>query len=528
VLAIIVLAACSGGGSSHMVPAPVSSTNSVKTSTSTTLKISIPQASSTAGALRRTPAYISASTQSFTIDVRPQGSSTSVSGFPMTANLTPSSPGCTTVSNATVCTIGLVLAPGNYKATLATFDGIGGTGNVLSTGQSLTLDVVLNQANLIPLALGGVLASIQVAPSGGQLTAGYGFVDNLTGNGTGTLSAYGVDIDGNTIVGAGSPAVSAASDAPAQIAVTQPTVTNANAIGLASLSSSAIAHITVTVTPAASTGSTAISQTVAVQAPTMNLLYLASYGGRIRVFDQTATEVTRAGTAFDSVTNATGMIYDPTNQLLYVAIQASPGPSYVLAFDRNGNAVPLNAGATGLNTVGQLAYDSVNGWIYATNQNFALDAAGNQHALTQTLNLEGLYAFTYDPVDNLLLQGTQLYTPSGVSQSVLPFAGNVGCETFNPVNDYFYVATFSPSSVTAYNTSGSPQALSGSFATTYGSLAEDPDVLAADPSTGNIYMTTNRYFTYGYDRNGNLLPPPWHTIAAGTTGAGGLLLVPSQ
>jgi hypothetical protein len=80
--------------------------------------------------------------------------------------------------------------------------------------------------------------------------------------------------------------------------------------------------------------------------------------------------------------------------------------------------------------------------------------------------------------------------------------------------------------VTAYDTSGNPQVLSGNFIDN--STTDQIGGIAADPATGNIYLATNASKTYGFDRNGNPLPAPWHTIVGTGSGSGtaGLALIP--
>jgi len=69
-------------------------------------------------------------------------------------------------------------------------------------------------------------------------------------------------------------------------------------------------------------------------APTRNLLYLVA-SSRIRVFDATGSEVTKSGTAFDSLPpTVVGATYDSANGLIYVSYQTSSG--FVLAYDRSG------------------------------------------------------------------------------------------------------------------------------------------------------------------------------------------------
>jgi hypothetical protein len=115
------------------------------------LRITIPQTNSGVVGGKLRPAYISVATQSAIINVTPQGSSISVSGYPHTMNLTPTSVGCSSSLSSTVCAIALAFAPGSYNVTLTTYDQTGGVGNVLSAAQSVPFTITSGAANLIAL-----------------------------------------------------------------------------------------------------------------------------------------------------------------------------------------------------------------------------------------------------------------------------------------------------------------------------------------------------------------------------------------
>jgi hypothetical protein len=518
---VIGLSACGGGSTGQTVPSTSKSLTGSSTPTSAALKIVVPNVSATAASKRRA-AYVSSATQSLTIDITSSPSQAALPGFPMTVNVTPSSTGCASTASGTVCTFALDLAVGAYNATVTAFDGHNGTGDQLSAAQSVPFTVVQNQTNTLPLVLGGTPASIVIA-AGSNVAAAHLSVYTLPGNASGTLMAYGVDADGDTIVGPGTPTITATTDDATQITVTQPTSAAPNAIGLTSLGARAIAHITATETPLAGAGGATLSQTITVQAPSLPLLYLATYG--MFVFDMTGTNITPAGSAFANLNvgpGGSGLTYDTANGFLYAADQ-NGASSFVLAFDRNGNQQPLNAGASGLPSIGGLAYDPSTGWIYATGENFALDATGNQHALTTTLPF--FYGPTYDPQQNAILDGAELYNGNGTAQSGYGFTGQFWSATYNAFNGWFYVATVYPTMVTAYDTSGAVQTLSGTF---IDNSTEQIGAIVADPTSGNIFIATNASKTYGFDSNGNPLPPPWHTIVGkgSASGAAGLAITP--
>jgi len=331
-LAVLLFSACSGGGSA--LPGTKSAAAGTGSRTVTALAIKIPHARAGTGAARRSPAFISSATQSVAITV--YGSDyTPLSGYPIDDNLTPNSPGCVPGQSSTICTISLSLAPNTYFISLTMYDGIDGTGNALSNAQYVPATIVQGVANQIGVTLGGIPASIQLVASSG-VTVAQEHVVTLPSNTSGTLTAYALDIDGDEIIGPGAPTITVTTDNGAQIAVTQPTAGSPNAIGLASLATNAIAHITVTATPTAGTGTDPIPRAVTVQDPGMALVYVIS-ASEVRVFDQTATEVTPSGAPFAGLVTgagATGAAYDSANGLIYMGVQATP--SFIVAFDKSG------------------------------------------------------------------------------------------------------------------------------------------------------------------------------------------------
>lgn len=191
------LAGCGGAGAPAMPP-------SVHTSKAagTRVVIQIPPKSSTASSAARQPQYVSPSTQSITV---------SVDGGPATAqNLTPGSPNCDVPAplSPLTCTVNISAAPGTHTFTFVTYDGLNGTGNVLSTN-SVSQNIVANQSNTVNVTLDGVPKSFQVLPLPslgaiqGTATSGFQFL----GRETYTMEIDAVDADGNYILGPGAPAL---------------------------------------------------------------------------------------------------------------------------------------------------------------------------------------------------------------------------------------------------------------------------------------------------------------------------------
>ena len=210
-LALVVGCGGGGAGSGGLGSAIPKQTNGAANSVRFT--VTVPPKTTSSG---RSPAYVSPSTQSMTIVVL-QGTTSVVS---QTVGLTPSSPGCTSSLASTVCTTSLSLAAGSYTASITTYDGTNGTGNALSTAQSVAFTVTANTNNTVPLTLSGIPKAISVSSAG-----------------TNAVNVLAQDADGNFIIGAGAPAFTvSASSGLAVGTVTQPTTSHPNLVSFAQAS----------------------------------------------------------------------------------------------------------------------------------------------------------------------------------------------------------------------------------------------------------------------------------------------------
>lgn len=151
---------------------------------------------------RHTPRYISPSTESIAISIATSpGGATAAK---LSANLTPTSGGCSKSKGATVCQKSVALAPGTYTATVSTYDKQNESGNILSEGQSLPIKILTGKSNDISLVLGGVPHSVVVtalAP-GIQGVQATGFT--LLGSHALPFTITAADADNDTIVGTSS------------------------------------------------------------------------------------------------------------------------------------------------------------------------------------------------------------------------------------------------------------------------------------------------------------------------------------
>ena len=224
------LASCGGGGGGSAVPpTPARSGATASTTSSLALRIDVPQ---TGTASNRRPAYVSPATQSLAVAVLFGG--TTVGTF--SVNLSPSSPSCQTVAAALQCSLSVpvaLTASGAYTLATATFDqpqsqacSPTGTprcaGNVLSAA-NVAATLQLNATNVVAMVLGGLANGFTVTPVSNGFFHGDVHSLSLWGPQSQSLVVQALDADGNTIVGAGAPALTlTAASSTVQTASTSP------------------------------------------------------------------------------------------------------------------------------------------------------------------------------------------------------------------------------------------------------------------------------------------------------------------
>lgn len=201
-LVAVILAGCVG---SHRSTLPSTSAPEPTGTGTATFVITIPTTSSAPTSGLRAingvrPQYVSPATQSITIDI------SGPTDVDETANLTVSSSGCTSSLASTICTLSVPgLQPGDYTATLATYDQTNGTGNVLSAAQSVAFTISAGTSNTVSLILSGVPAKTLVAPANSNSAANGSGGYDLLGQGAHAFIVESLDADGNIIIGPGAP-----------------------------------------------------------------------------------------------------------------------------------------------------------------------------------------------------------------------------------------------------------------------------------------------------------------------------------
>lgn len=198
------LVSCSSPGNLSVVP--TTDVSARAKSASAYFVITIPHKSSS----RARPHFVSPATQSISMVV------STLSGkviLTKTADLTPKSPGCASVSNGTKCTInGISLSAGSYQAAVTAYSGTKERGTVLSVRSRVPFTLKGGAAQRIGFTMNGVPASLVVVPASsavnGSATRGFTIGGGGIWGQAQTFLVSPLDGDGDAIVGAGSPKIS--------------------------------------------------------------------------------------------------------------------------------------------------------------------------------------------------------------------------------------------------------------------------------------------------------------------------------
>jgi hypothetical protein len=283
-------------------------------------RIKVPKRSRT----RRGPQYVSASTQGITIAFSGPTKSS------VAAGLTPSSPGCVSGLQSTVCSLVYKLKPGKYAATIVTYDAVSCTtsctippgAKALSTAQSVPFTVKAGAANKIDLILSAIPAAYSLVPmtSDSVINAGHGI--DLLGTALHKIAVEALDPDGNVIFGAGSPTYTVSQTA-GSLAVTlgQPAAASPNVFTVAPPAAYSASTATVAVTASyAGQATDGCAQTGAVCTTSIvfdmkELLAVAStFGNTVDIFSVGDTQP-YASISF-GVAHPTAVTFDASGDLL--------------------------------------------------------------------------------------------------------------------------------------------------------------------------------------------------------------------
>jgi hypothetical protein len=413
-----------------------------------------------------------------------------------------------------VTDVALDLSSGGHTFNIATYDGAlsGGvpSGHLLSVDDGLSFTVVPGQANVVGATLQGVPSTIVVTASQnqdvtGDQVSGFALVGKYKADGTTTFartfSIATQDIDGNYIVGAGAPAISASS---ANAAVVSSGVAGGGATTFtftpgANANFPASTTVTVTATPGTGAGPAIhVSVPMSVTCATAPRIYVWN-GSAMLAFDESGNAVTLPGTAFSTLSGAQAMTYDPNDNLLYVA-----DASAVYGYDLSGNKKYSGASSAG-NFFASLGYGD--GLLYGAGVNVApsggittfSESLVEQPATSGNWHETGSHAVPGLPVALVVDAGgnvdildnaaaspvLQQYNSQGTATSVAWTPVHAGAYVGlvqDPVTQYFYV-TDSTSTVQVFDSVGQSVVVSGSFA----GLSQATS-LGWDPTSRRLYV----------------------------------------
>jgi len=438
---------CGGGTSQPAVPrtvTPGGGSAAPATLAKATFTLTLPAASGTA-AKTRTPKYISPNAQSIGIAIA-TGSGTAT---PTLANLTPSSPNCTTPAGGSLTCAIVVAAPlGGDTFVVTLYAGPNGSGSVLSTA-SIAGTVSNNAANTIPITLDGVVAAIAVSVTNGNDLVPGGYPTALP------VVVTAQDASGATIVG------------PAAYA-NPITLSNADTSGVTALSTTSVTSPQTTVTltyaptdanggvlnvaglPVGATqigaGATGVS-TAAVTPGTFQYVADRFWGfGHTRTLSGAGTVVTTSYTAAGSpMPSPSTWAYSMTDE---ATVHASASFDGVSTIDTNHVVSYTQTAPTALASPEVYTYDDYRA--------YTLDATGSTlYRYGEAVVDANPWGFASPPTGDLAGTTTLLYTypnPGAWIDDVLPHATRSWSNTGNPLTEAYSgaeTATF------AYHADGS-------------------------------------------------------------------------
>lgn len=225
-VALAAVVACGGGGGGGQANLPVAAKQSQAVFT-----VTVPSATGTSST-QRSPKFVSPNTQSITIALASTTltSTSGGAGVLITANLTPTSPNCTPAAGSVplTCTIGVNAPAGNDTFALTMYQGLNGTGNVLSSA-IVSAQISATETTTVPVTLSGVISSVDVTVTNGNNVVPGGFATSLP------VVVTAKDASGAAIVGPGNYA-------------SPITLTNADTSGVTTLSTTNVTSPATSVT----------------------------------------------------------------------------------------------------------------------------------------------------------------------------------------------------------------------------------------------------------------------------------------
>jgi hypothetical protein len=418
----------------------------------------------------------------------------------------PGAGGCSALDQTTQtfsCTVALDVPAGPDAFDVVAYDGVNAMGAKISALYDYQFDVVTGKANAVGMTLGAIPAAIGAQLVGGTAAAVLAHADpndnfqfGGTGSGAAQLVQVGtIDIDGDTIVGPGSPTYAIENPDPADLAIA-PVAGSTGLFKLTPLhpTNSAIA-LTATATPAAGSGDNTVLK-MGMTARLEQIVFVANAGTNAITAYAPWSDPAPLFSITTSIDDPFGMRLDTAGNLYVVnlggtlveypagsgtpsrTITGLAGPAFV-ALDVAGNIFvsvfsPLKPAVeeftpAGGNTPSRTLTPATGG--IAAPAGLAVDAAGNLYVANQGGSV-----------------GVSVFPPA-VTATAPSFSFNAGMSkpqtlAFDASGD-LYVANNGGDNVTKYAKTFSS---SSAVAATFGSSAtlDNPFRVAVD-SHGNVY-----------------------------------------
>jgi streptogramin lyase len=162
-IALLVLCACGGGGSSSFVPSATptpAGTNAPSSPDTVSFVINVPAASTSTA---KRSSYVSPSTGSIAFALESVNGTPS-STAPTIAAISATAAGCRAAQSGYSCTISVAAPAGNDVFSITTYQSANGTGTVLAS-TTLAATVSASSSPNITLSLGGIPAAVSFSPA---------------------------------------------------------------------------------------------------------------------------------------------------------------------------------------------------------------------------------------------------------------------------------------------------------------------------------------------------------------------------
>src|SRR5579862_9748655 len=218
-LAVLAAAACSGG--SHALPPTGAQSNHVHSVTAKIVVVIPRGAKHHHKRHRLDPKYVSASTQSVQFTLTSVNGGSIPTGYTTSVTVSLGSD-CTNNSGTYTCSTSWKVPAATDAFTVVAYDGTNATGTALS--RNTISQAVSAGSSTIGVTLDGIPTSVAIVPTNSTTmsgSTGAGFTVSKCLSST-TVNVYGVDADGNDIIGLGTPSPTLSSGTTAYLAVATP------------------------------------------------------------------------------------------------------------------------------------------------------------------------------------------------------------------------------------------------------------------------------------------------------------------